>query len=53
MSSFFSFADEEFYETSPYEPLHPSDEFRLASIISGKIIATCLIMSRLQNKSQE
>lgn len=26
--------DEEFYETSPYEPLHPSDEFRLASIIS-------------------
>ncbi|KAL2099709.1 hypothetical protein ACEWY4_004103 [Coilia grayii] len=27
--------DEEFYETSPYEPLHPSDEFRLASIISA------------------
>lgn len=30
------FEGEELYETSPYEPMHLSDEFRLASIISGK-----------------
>ncbi|XP_029693754.1 GDNF family receptor alpha-2-like isoform X4 [Takifugu rubripes] len=28
---------EEFYETSPYEPIHFSEEFRHASIISGRI----------------
>ncbi|CAL8278787.1 unnamed protein product [Merluccius merluccius] len=27
---------EDFYETSPYEPIHFSEEFRHASIISGK-----------------
>jgi len=34
---FFYFKGEELYETSPYEPMHLSDEFRLASIISGKL----------------
>uniref|UniRef100_A0A673MTP5 GDNF family receptor alpha 2b n=1 Tax=Sinocyclocheilus rhinocerous TaxID=307959 RepID=A0A673MTP5_9TELE len=29
--------NEELYETSPYEPMHLSDEFRLASIISGNL----------------
>lgn len=30
------FPGEAFYETSPYEPIHFSEEFRHASIISGK-----------------
>lgn len=37
------FPGEEFYETSPYEPIHFSEEFRHASIISGNCcLARCL-----------
>uniref|UniRef100_A0A3Q0T1Q2 GDNF family receptor alpha 2 n=1 Tax=Amphilophus citrinellus TaxID=61819 RepID=A0A3Q0T1Q2_AMPCI len=32
---------EEFYETSPYEPIHFSEEFRHASIISGNAFLPC------------
>lgn len=40
------FPGEEFYETSPYEPIHFSEEFRHASIISGNCcLAWCLFFS--------
>uniref|UniRef100_H3D7W7 GDNF family receptor alpha 2 n=1 Tax=Tetraodon nigroviridis TaxID=99883 RepID=H3D7W7_TETNG len=38
---FHEVSGEEFYETSPYEPIHFSEEFRHASIISGNAVSPC------------
>ena len=38
------FKGEDFYEMSPYEPIHFSEEFRHASIISGKCYVPLLPM---------
>uniref|UniRef100_A0A8C2X0T2 GDNF family receptor alpha 2b n=1 Tax=Cyclopterus lumpus TaxID=8103 RepID=A0A8C2X0T2_CYCLU len=43
---------QDFYETSPYEPIHFSEEFRHASIISGKPCNPCLDAAKACNLNE-